>query len=188
MGLEATALFLIRHAPVAAPGLAGRRDVPAAPPDPALAARLRAMIGPVDAVHVSPAQRARITAEALFPGRGVVDPRLWEQDFGAWEGTVPPDLGPMSAADLARHRPPGGESFADLCARMAPALREAATGGRVAIVAHAGTVRGALALALDSAAAALAFEVAPLSVTLIRALPVGDGLAWSVGWTNRIPE
>ncbi len=41
-----------------------------------------------------------------------------------------PDLGPLSPDDLVRHRPPEGESFADLCARTLPALTRLADGGR----------------------------------------------------------
>ena len=81
---------------------------------------------------------------------------------------------------LADHRPPGGESFADVCARVAPALA-ALPGGRTAIVAHAGVARAALALALGSPGLGLAFEVAPLSLTVLRRHPGG----WSVACVNR---
>lgn len=188
-----TEILLIRHAPLApGEGLAGRRDPEAPALPPARAAALAALAGAPAQVIASPARRAAATAAQIFPGRRVeTDPRLWEQDFGAWEGLAPaalPDLGPMAPADLARHRPPGGESFADLCARLAPALAEAAArGGRVALVGHAGTVRGALALALGDPGAGLAFEVAPASATLLRAAPAGPAgaLAWSIAWTNR---
>ena len=69
---------------------------------------------------------------------------------------------------LTRTAPPGGESFADACARIVPALESlAAGGGRIAVVAHAGTVRAALSRALGRPGAALAFRVAPLSLTRI---------------------
>ena len=115
------------------------------------------------------------------------DDRLWEQDFGAWEGRRfedLPDIGALSAAALAAHRPPGGESFDDLCARVAPVLAEVGTAGRVAVVAHAGVVRASLALALGATAPALAFEVAPLSLTRLRRLGGGD---WAVCATNWRP-
>ncbi|HRO16241.1 MAG TPA: histidine phosphatase family protein, partial [Paracoccus sp. (in: a-proteobacteria)] len=99
-----TTLLLIRHAPVAETGrLAGRRDVPAAV-DRMAARRLAALAGPVDRVLSSPALRCRLTAAALWPDADVdQDDRLWEQDFGAWEGAAYahlPDLGPMSADEL----------------------------------------------------------------------------------------
>lgn len=138
---------------------------------------------------VSPAVRCRQTAEALWSGVEVVqDARLWEQDFGTQEG-MPfadiPDLGPLSAQDLADHRPPGGESFADMVARITPALSELAAqareAGPVAVVAHAGTVRTGLAMALGAVPAALAFEVAPWSVTRLRVFEGGLSVV-AVNW------
>lgn len=178
-------LLLIRHAPLADPArLTGRRDV-AAVVDAAAARRLAALAGPVSRVVSSPARRCRETAAALWPGVTVnEDARLWEQDFGSWEGMALaelPDLGVMGGEELARSAPHGGESFAALCARSIPALEElAAGGGRVAVVAHAGTVRAGLARAIGGAGAALAFRVAPLSLTVIDAAPSG----WSVAGVN----
>lgn len=185
-GEAATELMLIRHAPALHGGrLCGRTDVPADCSDTARIIALRDRIGRPDRILVSPALRCRQTVSALWPDLGELetDATLWEQDFGDWEGMIfadLPDLGPMSQDDLATHRPPGGESFADLCARTAPVLRSA-QGGRVAIIAHAGVVRAGLALALGSIPAALGFEVAPLSLTRMTSL--GDG-HWSVGTVN----
>ncbi len=188
---ESTRLILIRHAPTDAGGrLAGRRDPPARLPGAEAIARARETLatlvaGPLRLV-TSPAQRCRETAEALFPGvAATADPRLWEQDFGAWEGLPPedlPDLGPLGRDALAAQRPPGGESFLDLVSRTGLALSALTTGGTTVVVAHAGTVRAALGLALAAPEAGLAFEVAPLSATSLLALPGG---AWSVGFVNR---
>ncbi len=166
--------MLIRHAPAAVPGrLYGCTDV-AARIDPAAISALKARLGDVAQVISSPAQRCRQTAEALF-GTSLEDARLWEQDFGAHDGLpfeALPDLGILSAAALARHAAPGGESFADLCTRTAPALAQhgaqANWGGPVALVVHAGVIRSALALVIGSVPGALAFEVAPLSLTRLR--------------------
>lgn len=169
-------LLLIRHAPIVTPGiLCGRTDV-AARPDPGRVAQLRAALPQVARVVGSPALRCRQTAAALWPGREVAqDARLWEQDFGAHDG-LPladlPDLGVLDRTALAAYRPPGGESFADLCARVAPALRDhagaAVRSGPVALVVHAGVIRAALGLVLDSPGAGLAFAVDTLSVTVLR--------------------
>lgn len=178
-------LLLIRHAPLEDQGrLTGRRDLTVSI-DPAAIQALAALIGPVDHIAVSPAIRCRQTAAALWPGRDAVqDEALWEQDFGAWEGVSYahlPDLGPMAPDDLARTAPPGGESFAQVCARIVPALeRLACRGGRVAVVAHAGTVRAGLSRALGSVGAALAFRVAPLSLTELEPSPLG----WAIGCVN----
>lgn len=182
-----TELFLIRHAPALTGGrMAGRRDVAADCSDSAGIAGLRAAVGRVDHLVISPALRCRQTAAAVWPDLApVTDERLWEQDFGAWEG-LPfsdlPDLGPLSLSDLAAHCPPQGESFAMLCDRVYPGLRAAAAlGGRVAVVAHAGTVRAALAQACGFGPSGLAFQVAPLSLT--RIIGVVDG-PWSVASVN----
>lgn len=176
---QVTEFWLIRHAPAQTDGrLAGRRDVPLVPLD------LEPCAERVDRVIVSPAQRCRDTAALLFPDQSpLAEDRLWEQDFGAWENTDPstlPDLGALTPAALADHRPRDGESFRDLCDRTWPALSEAAAGGRVAVVAHAGTVRAALSLALGSVPAGLAFQIAPLSLTRIAASPGG----WSIEQVN----
>ena len=185
----ATELLLIRHAPALTEGrMAGRRDVAADCSDVAAFSAMRAAVGAFDHLRVSPALRCRQTANALWPDReGTVDARLWEQDFGAWEGMAfadLPDLGPLSAADLAAHCPPGGESFLDLTHRAIPALQDAiALGGRVAIIAHAGIIRAALGMALNAPAQGLAFQIAPLSLTTITALPGG---AFSIAGVNRM--
>lgn len=181
---EQATLLLIRHAADDSGRLSGRRD-PTIRVDRDAMRALAALVGPVDRIAVSPAMRCRQTAAALWPDRDAQqDAALWEQDFGAWEGARYahlPDLGPMDPAELAITAPPGGESFAQACARIVPALeRLAQGGGRVGVVAHAGTVRAGLSRALGSAAAALAFRIAPLSLTELYTAPQG----WAVGCVN----
>lgn len=119
---KATELWLIRHAPALHGGaLAGRRDVAADCSDRGALAGMRAATAGVSRHVTSPALRCRQTAQALWPGvEPAHDPRLWEQDFGAWEG-MPfadlPDLGPLSAADLTDHCPPRRRKF---CAALRP--------------------------------------------------------------------
>lgn len=173
-------LSILRHAPAVTQGrLAGRRDVPADCSDRDALARVRSRIGVTDHVICSPALRCRQTADALGLTPDAIDPALWEQDFGAWEG-LPyaelPDLGPLTTNQLAHHRPEAGESFVDLCARITPALR--ALTRDTLIVAHAGTVRAALSLVAGNGA--LSFAVAPLSLTILHR----HGDLWSVEATN----
>lgn len=169
-------LILIRHGATEAPGrLHGRSD-------PGLAVRPGPSSLGVAAVWTSPALRARETAAALWPDvPACEDARLWEQDFGVWDG-LPysdlPDLGDLDRDALARHAPEAGESYLTMVARVLPALREAAeaalsAGGAVAVVGHAGTVRAGLALALADPSEALAFEVGYLAATRLRCLPGG---------------
>ncbi len=175
-------LILIRHAPALADGrLAGWRDVPADVSDTKAMARLRAWIGEPAQVIVSPALRCSQTAHAVFPAADAKeDKRLWEQNFGDHEGLRPdelPDLGVLPRSELAKVAPPNGESFLAMVERAGPALLDLADqtkqAGPIAVVAHAGTVRAGLALALDSVAAALAFEAAPLSATKLRCFDGG---------------
>lgn len=182
--------WLIRHAPSVDGGaMAGRRDVAADCSNaPALAAlRAKVNLGAADRFWVSPAQRCLQTAAALSPLPAQPDPRLWEQDFGAWEGRAYadlPDLGPLGRAELAAFAPPMGESFADLSARVWPALR-AAEAGRHVMVTHAGVIRAALGLALGDMPLGLAFSAAPLSLTRVsRDLRSDTWAVHLVNWTE----
>ncbi|KEP68150.1 alpha-ribazole phosphatase [Thioclava dalianensis] len=179
-------LWMIRHAPTRSDGgLCGRRDLPADCPAPDRFDDLRARLPGAARRLRSPALRCVQTAQAIWAEGWQDAAQLWEQDFGVWEGRPfadLPDLGPLSQADLAAHRPPEGESFADLCARVRPAL--AKLEGDSVIVAHAGTIRAALALALGTVPPALSFEIAPLSLSRIALLPEGGGIVREV---NRCP-
>lgn len=169
-------LVIARHAPLARPGLAGRRDVEADCSDRAaldwLAGQLAGM-----PLRASPARRCGQTCAAMGL-QPQIDERLWEQDFGRWEDTGPPDLGPLSPEALAAVRPEGGETFLDMVARLAPVFDEAR--GDLAILGHAGTARAALYRAVGPAA--LSFSVAPLSVTILIRSPGG----WAVEAVNRV--
>lgn len=172
-------LLLARHAPILGAGLAGRRDVDADCSDRGALDWLAAHLRGAGALWTSPARRCLQTCAAMGLAGAQSRAELWEQDFGQWEGPGPlPDLGPLGPEALAAHRPPGGESFLDMAARVHP-LFEAAT-GTVAVLAHAGTVRAALALAVGPAA--LSFSVAPLSLTILSRHPGG----WAVEAVNRI--
>lgn len=173
-------LYLIRHAPSQSQGrLAGRRDVPADCSDGAALAAIRARLPEQANIWASPAIRCRMTAEALGLPPPELQPDLWEQNFGNWEG-LPyeqlPDLGQLSPAALARHRPPGGESFEMMASRARRRLRQARED--TIVVAHAGTVRAALSIIMGPAA--LSFAVAPLSLTIMQ----GMGAVWSVSTVN----
>lgn len=171
-------MILIRHAPtVESSRLCGRTDI-AARIDPARAAALRTGLPPApDLLVTSPALRCCQTARAIWPDLDArQDARLWEQDFGIHDGLPHdefPDLGPMDSRALANWTPPKGESFADLCARVTPALTEHGQtafqqGSPVVLVVHAGVIRAAMSMATGETHAGLAFEIAHLSVTRLR--------------------
>ena len=187
MGTE-TNLWLIRHAPVDGPrGVIHGADAPADTGDAAAFAALKTKL-PQHALAVcSPARRTVETALKL--GLDPVSERAFgEQDFGAWTGRRHDDL----AAELgdayrdfwqspADSRPPGGESFVDQISRTAAGLATLPAGDAVLVV-HSGTIRAALAIALDLPPdAALRFVVDPLSLTRIDRLAGG----WRVVAVNR---
>lgn len=186
-----TDLVLVRHGPTVESGwVSGRRDIPLATLEAGRFEQLRSLIGRVDHVVSSPAQRCVATAAALLPAiHAHTDARLWEQSFGAWEGRhvgEVPDLGSLSLEELAAVRPPGGESFCDVAARTLPALRDLCTIGkpRIAVVAHAGTIRAALGLALGGRVErGLSFQIDLLSATMVRFLPDDQ---FAIAYVNRI--
>lgn len=181
----------IRHAPTGiADRYIGRTDVPAVLPEPEALGPLWDALGQIDRVFASPMIRARQTAGALFPElRAMVQPGLEEQDFGDWENrsyaevSFPDDL---DAEELAAFAPPGGESFADVCARVGACIDQisgAAEGEAVAIIAHAGVIRAALAHALDAPpASGIAFGVDHLSMCSVQYFTNGA----RVDYVNRV--
>lgn len=176
--------LFIRHAPITESGcLIGRSDWTASlPPHPA-PEQLRQMVCAADLRICSPAKRCQQTA-AWLGGNWQIQPGLWEQNFGIWEAkpySQIPDLGVLSRKDIAQHRPPQGESFLDVTARVRAVLMLMPPSGQIAIMAHAGIIRAALGLALDQPEAGLAFSVDPLSLTRLREV---DG-AWNILCVNR---
>jgi broad specificity phosphatase PhoE len=118
-----------------------------------LAARLRPRVTP-DAIYCSDLSRSRRTAELLTNGSAIpirVRPALREIDMGDWQGLSRREVAERRPADyaargrdIANFRPPGGESFADLAARVLPCWRGVVEDGEtqvVAIAGHAGVNR-----------------------------------------------
>lgn len=196
--MTATRWWLIRHAPVPNPlGLIhGSSDPDADTGDRAAAAALAAIL-PEGAVWLgSPLRRSRQTARALKPDAVVqTEPALAEQDFGEWEGLSHATIADRHAQaakrfweDPARNAPPGGESFAAVMERTAHALRRWTRdpGARDLIaVIHGGSIRAAVALALDlTPGAALRLRIDHWSLTRLDSH--GEG-GWSVGGVNLRP-
>src|SRR5258708_6397766 len=171
-------LWLIRHAPVARPkGILHDADAPADVSDHRALAALRTRLPPHCAVYASPARRTLETATALGLAP-LKEPRLREQNFGTWTGRRPAEIESELGAAAYREfwqkpatsRPPGGESFADQIARVRAALDDLPAGD-VVLIAHSGTVRAALAIALEiTPEAALRFVIDPLSLTRVDRL------------------
>lgn len=104
--------------------------------------------GPVQ-VWASPATRCLVVAETVARVLGanlLVDPRLQELDFGAWEGvewnSVPRASLDAWAADPSDFAPPGGESGKALVARVC-AVHQAIVAVRqdCVIISHGGPLK-----------------------------------------------
>jgi len=198
-----TRWWLIRHAPVPNPErlIYGQDAPPADTGDTAALTDLSAHL-PREAVWVtSHLRRTRQTAAALrLPGSdmALIERDLAEQSFGAWEGLSHDTVTARHPIDARRfwsapatEAPPEGESFAEVMARTAEAIRRltAAHAGRdIVAVIHGGSIRAALALALDlTPDAALRLGIAPLSLSRIDHYAGGEGEAsWSVGAVNAL--
>jgi broad specificity phosphatase PhoE len=106
-----------------------------------------------DAVYASDLVRASETARLALPGsEPTLDARVRELAYGVLEGTswrdpVPPELEESVRAwraDPYGQRPPGGESYADLAARVGDFVADLPRSGKVAVFSHGGTIRSAL--------------------------------------------
>jgi alpha-ribazole phosphatase len=201
MSQNATRWWLLRHAPVPCPHgrITGRLDVACDTSEDEVFRSLARTL-PVNPVLVeSGLIRCRQTAGALEAAGlllppPMVEPDLAEQDFGRWQGRSWMDLEAAKDPDLAAFwaapaeaTPPGGESFAAVIERVRGALEQitAAQAGRdILAVVHAGTVRAALAVALDlKPEQALRFAVKPLSLTRLDSTAAG----WRVETVNAQP-
>jgi alpha-ribazole phosphatase len=193
-----TRWWWLRHAPVPDPEnrICGRLDPPCDLSDSerlaALGLRLPRQAVVVESGLLRCTQTlGAIEAAGLTVAPAIIVPDLQEQDFGQWQGRRWADLDsakdPLVAAfwrDPAGTAPPGGESFVALVDRVRTAIilmNRQFEGRDIIAVAHAGTVRAALALALDLAPqAALSFVIDPLSLTRLDS--IGEG--WRVGGVN----
>lgn len=205
-----TRWWWIRHAPVTVNNgcIYGQTDLPCDCSNEAAFAALAARL-PREAVWVtSNLKRTHQTAAGIvraglpgpdpIPGPGViVEPDLAEQSFGEWHGMPYEELKASRAEQWhrfwlapAHEAPPGGESFHDLIERVTPVverLTQAHAGRDIIAVTHGGTIRAALAAALDLAPeAALAFTVENLSLTRIERVDgPGAGHGWRVATVNQ---
>jgi probable phosphoglycerate mutase len=116
----------------------------------------------IDVVVSSPLQRCRETAQAAAEVLGLpveVDEDLRELDFGEWEGLTRDEAVARSPLALRRFfgatdvRAPGGESIADVSARVARArqrILQKHAGQTVLVVSHVTPIKLLLAAALGT--------------------------------------
>lgn len=205
MTVTVTRWWWIRHAPVPNPdGICyGQQDRPCETSDRASFEGLSAMLPGGAVLVTSDLCRTTMTAGAIAEaGLDLPDPiiesSLREQSFGGWQGMTHSEIHdsrggrhPFWLAP-AYERPPDGESFADVLARLAPTVnrltREYA-GRDIISVGHGGTVRAALSIALGlHPESALAFTVENLSLTRVDHIAGPDGAGqWRVVTVNQRP-
>ena len=185
-------LILVRHGESSANAqalLVGRSDVELTEKGREQAASVRQLLyGPVHSLRTSPLQRARDTAAALDLGLPAqIDARWIEVDYGEYDCQPLRDV----PADVWREwrrnpdfRPPGGETLAEVDARVTAACDE--------LFAHDGA--GARAIAGD---VVVVSHVTPIKAAVAWALGAGSELSWRlhlqtasvtrIGWGNEHP-
>ena len=196
-----TRWWWVRHAPVAWAGVRiyGRADLDCDVSNAAAFSSLAARL-PQEAVSVqSNLSRTRRTAAAIAAAGlelapPLIEPDLAEQSFGRWEGSSWDELQDAADPHLSAFwtspftvAPPDGESFIQVVERVRTVVERitAAHPGRdIIAVAHAGSIRAALLVALDlSPLSAHAMSLDPLSLTRIERTEDG----WTVRGVNLPP-
>jgi broad specificity phosphatase PhoE len=174
----------------------GHSDIPLDDEGRAQATALGALLAAerIDVAVASDLQRAAETARIVLGTRALplrLDPDWREMRFGDWEGlTWPqivaanPHLDETRATSARAYAPAGGESFAELCARVARAAEriegELGEDGVALVATHAGPLHALLHVLLsEGKAPTVRFLTA--SVTRIRRI---DG-AWQIASLNQ---
>jgi broad specificity phosphatase PhoE len=204
-----TRWWMVRHAPVIGVNgrVYGQDDIDSDTGDEAEFKHLAGLL-PHDAVWlVSHLKRTHQTASAIIAARvthtvpaPIITSELAEQHFGEWQGMSYAELEAVRGADYLRfwhspasERPPGGESFEDVVARVGAAMERVTAehaGRDIVAVVHGGTIRAALSIALGiEPERALGFSVDTCSVTRLDHLKgAAEGAAWRIVAVNQHPN
>lgn len=201
-----TRWWWVRHAPVISDWRGtcyGNMDVPADTSDPEPFRFLARVIPEAPVLVTTGLSRTEDTAAGIARA-GIVLPAprqvetFQEQCFGEWQGRTNEELMDVRSGEMhrfwrtpAREVPPGGESFEAVCHRVAETVArigEELSGRDILVVAHGGSIRAALALALGlTPEAALQFQIDNLSLTrLDHIVDERQGGAWRVATVNRL--
>jgi len=201
-----TRWWWIRHAPVidGEGRLYGQEDLDC---DVSDSTRFEALARhlPEDAIWmVTNLSRTHKTANAIRDAgiavpEFIVEPDFAEQFFGEWQGLTWAEMEIRDSTlyeefwrNPSGNAPPNGESFADLIDRTAPAVERLTadySGRDIVCVAHGGSIRAAVAQALDlHHERGLSISIDTLSLTRIDHVEGGvlngNGKAWRVGGVN----
>lgn len=190
-----TRFWWVRHGPTHAKTMVGWSDLPADLSDHAALARLSDYLPKGALIVSSDLIRAVTTADAVQANRLRLphDPTLREMHFGDWElrshtqiEAETPDLIRAFWDQPGEVRPPGGESWNDINARIWAATDRLLTdhhGCDIIVVAHFGAILSALQRAENlTPEQAFSHRIDNFSVTEMNHTPNG----WQIGRINHI--
>jgi broad specificity phosphatase PhoE len=200
----ATRWWWVRHAPVRDDGgnIYGQKDIACDTSDGEVFEAV-AKILPRSAVwYSSNLMRTHQTADAIWaagfprPANMIWETAFAEQNLGAWQGMnraaflASRPLGSSWFADIGEPAP-GGESFMDLYNRVCGAIDRITAeqaGQDVIAVAHGGTIKAAVGLALGGQPdKGLAFDIDNCSVTRLDHFASAGQSNWRVPMVNQQP-
>jgi alpha-ribazole phosphatase len=206
-GFVRTRWWWIRHAPVIVDEgrIYGQSDLPCDCSDARVFASLATLL-PRQAIWLtSHLTRTQQTAQAILaagnlpaPAQLLQDTDLAEQHLGDWQGldrhtflmnrSQEPDSFWYATAD---ERAPNGESFTDLVQRVGAAIERATSkhrGRDIVAVAHGGTIRAAIAIALNlPPRGGFAFMIDNCSLTRLDHYQGTERAGWRVTAINHQP-
>jgi broad specificity phosphatase PhoE len=204
-GVVATRWWWVRHAPVREDGgcIYGQKDLGCDTSDRVVFAAVGKVLPRNAAWVASNLKRTHQTAEAIWaegfprPDHMPHEAALAEQHLGEWQG--------LNRADFMASRPiavgsywfapiddpaPGGESFMDLYNRVRATIdriNQTHAGQDVIAVAHGGTIKAAIGLALDNPERGLAFTIDNCSITRLDHLVSAGHSGWRIPMVNQQP-
>lgn len=203
-GVVATRWWWVRHAPVREDNgcIYGQKDLGCDTSDRVVFAAVGKILPRHAVWYASNLKRTHQTADAIwsagFPKPATMphEPDLAEQHLGEWQG--------MNRAAFIASRPvgshwfadidepaPGGESFMDLYNRVRGAIERIGAehaGKNIIVVAHGGTIKAALGLALGrQPEKGLAFDIDNCSVTRLDHFASTGSSNWRLPMVNQQP-
>lgn len=144
-------MIFMRHPETDAPqGMCyGRTDVGLGPDAERQILAALEVVPRAESIVSSPARRCRLLADRFSRRDGLTireDARLWEHDFGDWEGRfwseIPRAESELWMEDLWNNASPGGERYRDVVSRVGDAIAELDYTDLV--ICHAGVIRAAM--------------------------------------------
>jgi broad specificity phosphatase PhoE len=205
-GVVATRWWWVRHAPVREDGgcIYGQKDIGCDTSDRVVMGAVGKILPRKAVWCASNLKRTHQTAEAIWaagfpkPETLIQEAAFAEQNLGEWQGlnraaffaSRPVEVGSYWFAPIDDPAP-GGESFLDVYNRVKAAVDRinAAHAGRdVIVVAHGGTIKAAIGLALGGMVEkGLAFTIDNCSVTRLDHLASQGHSGWRLPMVNQQP-